>query len=147
MAQSSSFFSRVRTWLSRSGEDGGDTRLKVVNRTRETTLACSVEVAESGPKRNKGLLGRKSLEPGTGLWIVPCEAVHTFWMQFPIDLVFLDRKSRIAKIRSGVGPWRVSACLSAHSVLELPSGTIRESLAELGDAIEFLPAASQAETT
>lgn len=120
-----------------------ETRVRVANLTRKTLLAASVEVADSGPKRSKGLLGRKGLAPGTGLWIIPCEAVHTFWMQFPIDLVYLDRSYRIRKLKSSVGPWRLSACLSAHSILELAPGTIRETRAELGDILEFSPAPTQ----
>jgi uncharacterized membrane protein (UPF0127 family) len=73
------------------------------------------------------------------MWIVPCESVHTFFMQFPLDLVYLDRKQRVKKIRSNVLPWRVSLCLSAHSVLELPSGTIRDSQTEVGDSVEIVP--------
>jgi uncharacterized membrane protein (UPF0127 family) len=96
-----------------------------------------MELADSGPRRNKGLLGRKGLSPGGGLWILPCESVHTFWMQFPIDLVYLDRKKRIKKLRSDVHPWRLSACLSAYSILELPSGTIRNTQTEVGDTLEF----------
>jgi hypothetical protein len=99
-----------------------------------------MEVAESAAMRNKGLLGRKQLAPGEGLWISPCEAVHTFWMKFPIDLVYLDRKNRIRKLVSTVPPWRLSACLRAHSVLELPSGTIRETQTQPGDTLEFTAA-------
>jgi uncharacterized membrane protein (UPF0127 family) len=96
-----------------------------------------MEVANSGPRRSKGLLGRAQLAPGEGLWILPCEAVHTFFMQFPIDLVYLDRKNRIRKIRNAVPPWRLSACLTAHSVLELASGTIRDTQTQPGDTVEF----------
>jgi hypothetical protein len=119
-----------------------DTRLKVVNLTRGTILATCLEVADSGPKRNKGLLGRKGLATGEGLWIIPCESVHTFFMQFPIDLVYLDRKNRIKKVRDSVPPWRLSVCLSAHSILELPAGTIRSTQTEPGDTLEFAPAAT-----
>ena len=70
---------------------------------RSTVLATRLEVADSGPKRNKGLLGRDGLAPGEGLWIVPCESVHTFFMRFPIDLVYLDRKNTVKKVRSAVG--------------------------------------------
>ena len=117
-----------------------DARLLVSNPARGTVLATRLEVADSASKRNKGLLGRKGLAPGEGLWIVPCESVHTFFMQFPIDLVYLDRKNRVRKVRSAVGPWRLSACLSAHSILELPAGTIRDSRTEAGDTLEFGPA-------
>jgi uncharacterized protein len=94
-------------------------------------------VADSARKRTQGLLGREGLGSGEGLWIVPCESVHTFFMRFAIDLVYLDRKNIVRKVRSAVGPWRISACLSAHSVIELPAGTIRETKTVAGDTIEF----------
>jgi len=113
--------------------------LRVTNLTRKTVLATCLEKADTGAKRSKGLLGRKSLPPGGGLWIVPCESVHTFWMQFPIDLVYIDRGKRVKKVRSKVPAWRLSACLSAHSILELPAGTIRCTLTQVGDILEFSP--------
>ena len=115
-------------------------RMQILNLTRKTHLARNAEIAGSGGKRTKGLLGRKGLAQGEGMWIVPCEAVHTFGMQFPIDLVYLDRGLRIKKVRSNVPPWRLSACLSAHSILELPAGTICESQSQPGDLLEFSPA-------
>lgn len=116
-------------------------RWKISNLTRQVVLADRVEVADRGVKRSKGLLGRDGLEPGEGLWIVPCEAVHTFFMRFPIDLVYVDRDKRVKKVRSDVMPWRMSACLSAHSVVELASGTVRETQTESGDQLEFSPLA------
>jgi uncharacterized membrane protein (UPF0127 family) len=110
-------------------------------------LATNLEVADSGPKRNKGLLGREGLAPGEGLWIVPCESVHTFFMRFPIDLVYLDRNNMVKKVKSAVGPWRLSACLSAHSILELPAGTIRETQTQRGDSLEFAPVATPDSST
>jgi len=121
-------------------EPNPDSRLRVANLTRATVLATRLEVADSGPKRNKGLLGRKGLGAGEGLWITPCESVHTFFMQFPIDLVYLDRKNRVRKLCNSVPAWRISVCLSAHSILELPSGTIRNTLTQTGDTLEFSPA-------
>lgn len=114
--------------------------LQVSNRERGTILATRLQVAKTAAKRSKGLLGRDKLADGEGLWIIPCESVHTFFMRFPIDLVYLDRKNKIRKVRSAVGPWRLSACLSAHSVLELPAGTIRDTQSQAGDILEFLPA-------
>src|ERR1035441_5840327 len=107
--------------------------LQVSNLTRQTVLATRMELADSAPKRNRGLLGRGSLAPGEGLWIVPCESIHTFFMQFPIDLVYLDRERRIKKLRSEVPPWRISVCLTAHSILELPAGTICSTQTQAGD--------------
>lgn len=117
-------------------------RLTISNLTRRSVLATFAEVADHGAKRSKGLLGRDGLAAGEGLWIVPCEAVHTFGMRFAIDLVYIDRKKRVRKVRSGVRPWRMSACLAAHSILELPSGTVRETRTVPGDMLEFSPASS-----
>lgn len=113
-----------------------DVRLRISNLTRQSELAALVEVADHGAKRRKGLLGRKGLAQGEALWIRPCEAVHTFFMQFPIDLVYLDRDMRVRKVRGNVRPWRISGCLSAHSVLELASGTIDATQTKPGDKLE-----------
>ena len=115
-----------------------DSRLRLVNRTRGSQIAASIEVADSGAKRSKGLLGRSGLEPGTGIWILPCEAVHTFFMRFAIDLIYLDRDYRIRKLCSDVRPWRLSGCLRAHSVVELPAGALRSSEVQVGDFVDFL---------
>jgi uncharacterized membrane protein (UPF0127 family) len=127
----------MRDWFKARRNPRQDVKVRVTNITRNTQIATSVEIAESGARRSKGLLGRKGLGPGEGLWIVPCEAVHTFGMQFSIDLVYLDREYRIRKIRKNVRPWRLSACLSAHSVIELPAGAIQVNDAQLGDILQF----------
>ena len=128
-------------WLSSYISDSRQAKLnpplKILNLTREVVLAQHVEVADHGAARRKGLLGRNSLPPGEGLWIVPCESVHTFGMKFPIDLVYLDRNKKVKKIRNGVPPWRLSACLSAHSVIELASGTVEITRTKPGDKLEF----------
>ena len=118
-------------------------RLKVLNHNHKSELGHSIEVAGRRPERRKGLLGRADLPEGGGLWIVPCEAVHTFGMRFPIDLVYLDRHMRVKKVRSDVGPWRMSGCLTAHSVLELPAGTVRRSGTKQGDLLELIPTADR----
>jgi uncharacterized protein len=112
--------------------------MRAVNPTRNTVVASRLEVADTSAKRKKGLLGRTSLKPGEGLWIIPCEAVHTFGMKFNIDLIYLDRKHRIKKVRSNVPAWRMSGCLFAHSVIELPAGTVHDTLTVAGDSLEFL---------
>lgn len=117
----------------------------VLNATRGTFLATQLEIAHTGAARQKGLLGRQRLLPGEGLWIVPCESVHTFFMRFPIDLVYLDRKLQVKKVRHRVRAWRMSACLSAHSVLELPAGTALETRTQRGDKIEISPVAASLE--
>jgi uncharacterized membrane protein (UPF0127 family) len=112
-------------------------RFSVVNRTRQIQLAHSIDVAGDASTRRKGLLGRTPLSEGEGLWIVPCEAIHTFGMKFSIDLVFLDRNKIVKKVRHSVVPGRLSICLSAHSVLELASGSVRPTGTMPGDKLEF----------
>lgn len=114
-----------------------DAPMRISNLTRQAELAHRVDVADDGTKRRKGLLGREALSAGEGLWIVPCESIHTFGMQFPIDLIYLDRDKRVKKVRNDVPPWRISACLSAHSVLELAPGSIRRTGTKPGDRLEF----------
>jgi uncharacterized protein len=107
----------------------------VRNQTRNTVLGEAVEVADTSDKRRAGLLKHARLEPGSGLWIVPCESVHTFFMKFPIDLVYLDKKRKVRKVRHAVPAWRLSACLTAHSILELPAGTAAKTLTVAGDEL------------
>ena len=102
-------------------------KVSVRNQTRKTVLAQSADVADTSEKRRTGLLKMERLEPGAGLWIVPCESVHTFFMKFPIDLVYLDKKRKVRKVRHAVPAWRLSACLTAHSILELPAGVAEKS--------------------
>lgn len=79
-------------------------------------------VAASPFSRMKGLLGRSELGPGEGLLLRPASAIHTFFMRFPIDAVFLDRDWRVVGIADDVAPWRTAARKGAKAVLELPAG-------------------------
>jgi uncharacterized protein len=117
-------------------------RMQAANTTRGTVLASSLEVADTGPARNKGLLNRDGLAPGGGLWIIPCQSVHTFFMRFPIDLVYLDSRKKVRKVRSAVGPGRISFCLAAQSVIELPAGTIQQTQTQRGDSLAIEAAES-----
>jgi uncharacterized protein len=109
----------------------------VRNETRGSVIAAVTEVADTAAKRRKGLLGRDHLPEGHALWIVPCESVHTWFMQFPIDVVYLDRKHKVRKVCKAIRPWRMSMCLLAHSVLELPAGTITQTGTQLGDQLNL----------
>jgi hypothetical protein len=112
-------------------------KLLIRNETRKTVLATAAEVADTSAKRRQGLLKHKSLAAGQGLWIAPCEAVHSFFMKFPIDVIYLDRKKRVRKVTRNLAPWRLSACLTAHSVLELPAGKADETQTQPGDLLIF----------
>ena len=116
-----------------------NSRILIRNLTRNTILADAAAIADTSAKRNVGLLRHKKLDPGDGLWILPCESIHTFFMRFAIVLVYLDKKKRVRKVRHAVRPWRLSACLTAHSVLELPAGTAAATGTAKGDEIEIEP--------
>ena len=112
-------------------------RLIVRNATRSVLIGDAVAVADTSKKRRTGLLKHSGLQAGEGLWIVPCEAVHTWGMKFPIDVVFLNRKRKVLKLRKEMGKRRIAVCLWAHSVLELPAGTLSRTGMQKGDQLEF----------
>ena len=106
------------------------------NRNRATDVATQVCIAGTSHERRRGLLNRKELDEGSGIWILPCEAIHTFGMKFPIDSIFLDKRLRVRSLHKGLKPGRIAFCLRAHSVLELPVGTIKKSGTLLGDQLD-----------
>ena len=112
-------------------------KLRVRNQSKNTILGDRVGIADTSPTRRTGLLKHSRLEPGEGLWIAPSEAVHTFGMKFPIDVLFLDKKRKVLKIRNDMVRSRMAICLRAHSVLELPSGTATAMQTVVGDQLEF----------
>jgi uncharacterized protein len=110
------------------------------NRTRSTYLATDLLIARTHWSRFRGLMATDaSLFPrGVGLWINPSHGIHTFAMRFPIDAVYLDRDRIVIHIEEDLKPWRVAAVrVHAASVLEVPTGTVRESQTELGDQVDI----------
>lgn len=112
-------------------------KLRVTNLTRGKLLADRADIADTSAKRRTGLLKHAKLDEGEGLWIVPSEGVHTFAMNFVIDVVFLNKKRQIVKIRPKMVKNRISLKLTAHSVLELPAGTLEATGTQQGDQLEF----------
>ncbi len=100
-------------------------------------MADRADIADTSAKRRTGLLKHTELVPGEGLWIAPCEAVHTIGMKFPIDVLFLSKTRKVLKIKNEMRRGRMSVCLRAHSVLELPSGTATATRTVAGDQLEF----------
>jgi uncharacterized membrane protein (UPF0127 family) len=88
-------------------------------------LLDRLRFARSTRTRVKGLLGRRSLEPGEGLAFKE-RSVHTFFMRMPIDVVFLDRDLRVVKVAARVGPWRVAGAKGARYVIEIAPGRAAE---------------------
>jgi uncharacterized membrane protein (UPF0127 family) len=111
----------------------------VFNQNRGRNLATRVSIAGTSRSRRQGLLGKERIEPEAGLWIAPCEAIHTFGMRTAIDVIFLDRHSRVSKLVSNLKPRRIALCLQAASVLELGSGNIAQSETRVGDQLQFQP--------
>jgi uncharacterized membrane protein (UPF0127 family) len=93
-------------------------------------------VANKMLPRMRGLLGRRSLPAGEGLLIRPAPSVHTFFMRFPIDVVFLSRSGEVLKVSADVGPWRARSCRGAYAVLELTAGEAESRGVAVGDHIE-----------
>ena len=108
----------------------------VYNNTRETFLAFRVKVADSIFSRLVGLLGKRSLQPDSGVWIVPANAIHTVGMLFSFDLVLIDKNFKVVGLRELVRPFRVTWPEGkAESVLEMPAHTIFRSRTQIGDQL------------
>jgi uncharacterized membrane protein (UPF0127 family) len=97
--------------------------------------AC--EVAASFSSRLRGLLGRRSLESGQGLLLPRTSSVHTFFMRFPIDVVFLDPRLRVRAIVPSLAPFRISGRLGRGAVLELPAGEADRRGLSVGDTLAW----------
>ncbi len=96
--------------------------MKLFAKNKNLVIAESVEVAASFKKRLVGLLGRKNLKPSHTLWIHRCNSIHTFFMQFPIDAVFVDKNLKVCKVVKNIKPWRLAnAYFCGHSVFEFSS--------------------------
>jgi len=109
----------------------------VFNKTKDLTLVSGMRKADTFVTRLLGLIPRKSLGPEEGLWLEPCAMIHTCFMSFPIDAVFLDPGLKVVKVCRGLKPWRFSPwARGAKSVMELSSGT-SAGRAEAGDILEI----------
>jgi uncharacterized membrane protein (UPF0127 family) len=114
------------------------TRLTAINVTRGVRLTECARVADNFYTRLVGLLRDKTLEYGDGMWIVPCNSIHSIGMRFKFDAVFLDKNLRVAHLVREMKPWRISKMVfSAHGVLELPAGLISQTATALGDQFEM----------
>jgi uncharacterized membrane protein (UPF0127 family) len=96
--------------------------MRIVDRTGGTVCE-RCRVAESLVARTRGLLGRSSLDPDEGLLIRRTSSVHTHFMRFPIDVVFLDAEGAVLRIVHALRPWRLAGCRGARDVVELAAGT------------------------
>lgn len=94
-----------------------------------------LEVAVASATRKRGLLGRDGLPEGSGLVIAPTNAVHTFFMRFPIDIVFVTKAGEIVKVRRAVRAWRMAAAVRGYAVVELAAGGAALAGLRVGDRV------------
>jgi uncharacterized membrane protein (UPF0127 family) len=99
-------------------------------------VAPSLEAAFDSATRKRGLLGRTSLPPSQALVIAPCNLVHTFGMQFDIDIIFAARDGRIVKLRARLPPRRISGTPGAFAVIEMAAGAIARHALSVGQTLE-----------
>ena len=111
--------------------------MRIANQTKGTELASDARAARSLRSRAVGLLGKSSLPAGRALLIEPCSSVHTAFMRFAIDVVYVDRSRRVVKVVANLKPFRMSAARGRCSVIELPSGVIAASKTAPGDQLAF----------
>ncbi len=114
-----------------------DKHYQLYNLDRAVTVLRLVRIAGRSQDRRKGLLGVTDLELESGLWICPCEAVHTFGMRIALDVLFLDRAYRVKKIAHRVQANRIAFCFSASSVVELGAGLVSSTGTRVNDQLEF----------
>jgi uncharacterized protein len=109
-------------------------------------LSLRAEVRYSAYGRMKGLIGKPAdrFPRGSGLWILPCNGIHTFGMRFPIDAVYLDSQERVVRMYQRLVPFRIGSIIfKAKSVLELPAGALEMTRTQVGDELEFRPLVSE----
>lgn len=109
----------------------------LVNKSRnEKQIATSVEHATGFSQRLLGLMGKANMPSEHALWIANCPSIHTFFMRFPIDAIFVDKNLRVKAVYHSMQPWRVSRyVLGADSVFELKGGTLNETSVQVGDQL------------
>ena len=112
--------------------------LTAINVTRGVRLTTCGRVADTFYTRLIGLLRDRTLEYGDGLWIKPCNSIHSIGMHFVFDAVFLDKDLKVVHLVRDMKPWRISKMVfAAKSVLEVPAGHILQTGTEIGDQFEM----------
>lgn len=113
-------------------------RLRVVNRTRGGVLVRELRLALDAWRRLRGLLGGPPLAEAEGLLLRPCRGVHTCFMRYAIDVLFLDEEGRVVEVLGGLRPFRFSRLVpEACAALELPSGAAARGGVRAGDVLAF----------
>jgi uncharacterized protein len=109
--------------------------VELLNQRTRGRVATAVEVASTRQTRRRGLLGRDHLDAAAALILEPCVSVHTAFMRFNIDVIFVDRAGYAVKIVENVPPWRMAVSLRAHTVIEMAAGSVQRHDVLLGDRL------------
>ncbi len=119
-----------------------DACFRLENERTGRTLASTLETAFDSRARRHGLLQRARFDAGAAIVLAPCAAIHTLFMRFPIDVVFVAKDGTVAKVCSSVKPWRTAIAFGAFAAIELAAGGADESGTAVGDRLlltrEFL---------
>jgi uncharacterized membrane protein (UPF0127 family) len=102
---------------------------------RHDAVCERCEVADTPLRRLRGLLGRDRLDPGEGILLRPAPSIHTCFMKFAIDAVFVDRELAVVGVSESIRPWRFARARGAHSVIELAAGECRRLRITTGDRL------------
>jgi uncharacterized membrane protein (UPF0127 family) len=112
--------------------------MTIINTTKNTVLAEQAIIAGSLFKRITGLLGRKGVQPAQALVIMPCRQIHTLFMRFPIDALFVNRNNKVVAVHANLAPWRITPFyFQSRFVIELPVGTVSDSRTKKGDYLSI----------
>ena len=112
-------------------------------RREDGRIVCdSVIVADGTFRRLRGLLGRKALRPDEGIVLRPAWSIHTAFMRFSIDVVFVDRQGYAVKVVRNMQPWRIALATSGRVVIEMAAGSLRWGQVLLGDRLYLAPASA-----
>lgn len=112
--------------------------MRIVNRTRNTLLGTRVAPAATFWNRLRGYIARPRPKQGEGILLIPCDAIHTWWMTFDLDVLFLDDRGRVLDLVRSLRPWkRTRKVAGARYVLEVPEGTIDASGTRVGDELSW----------
>ena len=112
--------------------------MKIINISNKKVICQNASLADTPISRIFGLLKHKSLPPDEGLVITRCRSIHMFFMRFAIDVIFIDKNSRIVGLVKSIKPFRMSPYFfKARSAIELAAGTIEKTRTLIGDQILF----------
>lgn len=112
--------------------------MKIVNTTRNMTVADRADKAATFLARGRGLMFSPPLPDSGGLVIEPCNSIHMFFMRFPLDVIFTDKAGCVLFMYKGIKPWRMGRIVKgAGRAIELPEGTIERSNTQTGDQLHF----------